>query len=152
MSASSFRKLIEETARPLDGTAPNPDPEVRVYATLKLGEHYICDLSACNPTLLKDTEKLYSLFSRAVRDSGLTVVEEGRYEFSPHGFTCFLLLAESHASLHAWPEHGYCAVDLFTCRVGIDLTPLIEELQAGLEAHSCTVHKLEREAQLVWEA
>ncbi len=122
-----------------------------MYATLKLGEHYICDLSACNPTLLKDAEKLYSLFSKAVRDSGLTVVEEGRYEFSPHGFTCFLLLAESHASLHAWPEYGYCAVDLFTCRLGKDLMPLIDELQSMLEAESCTVHKLERAAQSIHE-
>ncbi len=123
-----------------------------MYATLKLGEHYICDLSACNPNLLKDAKQLYSLFSTAIRESGLTVVGEGRYEFSPHGFTCFLLLAESHASLHVWPEYGYCAIDLFTCRIGVDLTPLIDELQAVLEAESCTVHKLDREAQLAREA
>ncbi len=116
--------------------------------TLKLGEHYICDLSACNPTLLRDAEQLYSLFSRAVRDSGLTVVEEGRYEFSPHGFTCFLLLAESHASLHVWPEYGYCALDLFTCRIGTDLMPLVGQIQTLLGAENCTVHKLERAAQL----
>ncbi len=115
-----------------------------MYATLKLGEHYICDLSHCNRDILLDSEKLYTLFSRAVRDSGLTVVEEGLYKFSPHGFTCFLLLAESHASLHAWPEYGYCAIDLFTCEVGKDLMPLIEHIRDAFGAESCTVHKLER--------
>ena len=116
--------------------------------TLKLGEHYICDLSDCNARLLKNSDELYTLFSKAVRESGLTVVEECLYKFSPHGFTCFLLLAESHASLHAWPEYGYCAVDLFTCQVGKDLMPLIHQLKEAFGAQDCTVHKLERATQL----
>jgi S-adenosylmethionine decarboxylase proenzyme len=119
-----------------------------VHETMKLGEHYICDLSGCSPELLMDPEKLYGIFSRAVRESGLTVVQEGQYEFSPHGFTCFLLLAESHASLHAWPEYGYCAVDLFTCNLGKDLAPLIEHLSDVFDARGCTVHKLDREADV----
>jgi S-adenosylmethionine decarboxylase len=119
-----------------------------VNATLKLGEHYICDLSNCNRKLLMDSDKLYQLFSKAVRESGLTVVDEGFYKFSPHGFTCFLLLAESHASLHAWPEYGYCAIDLFTCALGKNLIPLIEQIKDRLGADGYTLRKLERSAEL----
>ncbi len=119
-----------------------------MHANLKLGEHYICDLSDCNRQLLMDSEQLYALFSKAVRDSGLTVVQEGHYKFSPHGFTCFLLLAESHASLHAWPEYGYCAIDLFTCTIDKDLRPLIDHIQKAFGAGTCTVHKIERATQL----
>ena len=115
-------------------------------ATLKLGEHYICDLSNCNREVLMDPELVYALFSRAVRESGLTVVDEGFYKFSPHGFTCFLLLAESHASLHAWPEYGYCAIDLFTCAIGKDLTPLIQQVKAALGADHLSLRKLDRDA------
>ncbi len=122
-----------------------------MHATLKLGEHYICDLSGCNRELLMNAQELYVLFSSAVRDSGLTIVGEGRYEFSPHGFTCFLLLAESHASLHVWPEYGYCAIDLFTCRIGKDLMPLIDHMKEAFGAADCTVHKLERAAGL-WQS
>jgi len=100
-----------------------------VNATLKLGEHFIFDLSDCSHEILMDSEKSYSLFAQAVRESGLTVVDEGFYKFSPHGFTCFLLLAESHASLHAWPEYGYCAIDLFTCAIGKDMMPLLLRLK-----------------------
>ncbi len=117
-------------------------------ATLKLGEHYICDLSNCNRQLLLDSEKVYSLFAQAVRDSGLTVADEGFYKFSPHGFTCFLLLAESHASLHAWPEYGYCAVDLFTCNLSKDLLPLIQNIKEFLGAEEVSFHKLNREAEV----
>ena len=117
-------------------------------ATLKLGEHYICDLSNCNRDLLLDPERASALFSRAVKESGLTVVDEGFYKFSPHGFTCFLLLAESHASLHAWPEYDYCAIDLFTCALGKDLLPLIQNIKAVLGADNFTLRKLDRDAEI----
>ena len=117
-------------------------------ATLKLGEHYIFDLSNCNHEILMDSERAYSLFARAVHESGLTVVDEGFYKFSPHGFTCFLLLAESHASLHAWPEYDYCAIDLFTCAIGKDLLPLIQHIKDLLGADNFTLRKLDREAEI----
>jgi S-adenosylmethionine decarboxylase len=119
-----------------------------VNATLKLGEHYIFDLSNCNHEILMDSELAYSLFARAVRESGLTVVDEGFYKFSPHGFTCFLLLAESHASLHAWPEYNYCAIDLFTCAIGKDLLPLIQQIKDALGADNFNLRKLDRDAEV----
>jgi S-adenosylmethionine decarboxylase proenzyme len=119
-----------------------------VNATLKLGEHYIFDLSNCNHEILMDGELAYSLFAQAVRESGLTVVDEGFYKFSPHGFTCFLLLAESHASLHAWPEYDYCAIDLFTCAIGKDLLPLIQQIKHALGADNFNLRKLDRDAEI----
>ncbi len=116
--------------------------------SLKLGEHYICDLSNCNREVLLDSERAYALFSQAVRGSGLTVVDEGFYKFSPHGFTCFLLLAESHASLHAWPEYGYCAIDLFTCAIGKDLIPLIQQIKEAFGADNFALRKLDRDAEV----
>ena len=117
-------------------------------ATLKLGEHFIFDLSNCNHETLMDSERAYSLFAQAVRESGLTVVDEGFYKFSPHGFTCFLLLAESHASLHAWPEYDYCAIDLFTCAIGKDMMPLIQHLKEAFGADNFTLRKIDRDAEV----
>ena len=117
-------------------------------ATLKLGEHFIFDLSDCDHEILMDGELSYSLFAQAVRESGLTVVDEGFYKFSPHGFTCFLLLAESHASLHAWPEHNYCAIDLFTCAIGKDMMPLILRIKDAFGADKFTLRKIDRDAEI----
>jgi S-adenosylmethionine decarboxylase proenzyme len=119
-----------------------------VNATLKLGEHFIFDLSNCNHEILMDSERAYSLFAQAVHQSGLTVVDEGFYKFSPHGFTCFLLLAESHASLHAWPEHNYCAIDLFTCAIGKDMMPLIQRIKEAFGADNFTLRKIDRDAEV----
>ena len=95
-----------------------------------------------------DGEKSYSLFAQAVRASGLTVADEGFYKFSPHGFTCFLLLAESHASLHAWPEYDYCAIDLFTCAIGKDMIPLIQHIKEAFGADNFALRKIDREAEV----
>lgn len=116
---------------------------------LKLGEHFICDLSDCDRELLLDSDHSRELFTKAVRDSGLTIVSEGFYRFSPHGFTCFLLLAESHASLHAWPEHGYCAIDLFTCNLEMDIRPLVEKLQMLFGSGQCSVRVVDRNAEVM---
>jgi len=119
-----------------------------VNATLKLGEHFVFDLSNCNHEILMDSERANSLFGQAVRGSGLTGVDEGFYKFSPHGFTCFLLLAESHASLHAWPEYDYCAIDLFTCAIGKDMMPLIQRLKEAFGADNFSLRKIDREAEV----
>jgi S-adenosylmethionine decarboxylase len=116
--------------------------------SLQLGEHLICDLSGCNRELLMDSDRAYALFSNAVRESGLTVLDEGYYKFSPYGFTGFLLLSESHASLHAWPEHGYCAIDIFTCNLTLDLTKLIERLKTDFGAESYHLGQIKRHAQI----
>lgn len=116
-------------------------------AHLKLGAHYIVDLSHCDHELLFNSDRCHELFSTAVREAGLTVVNEGIHRFAPHGFTCFLVLAESHASLHTWPEHSYCAIDLFTCNLTIDLNPLVQTLKSAFGAAECSTRIIGRYAE-----
>jgi S-adenosylmethionine decarboxylase len=54
--------------------------------------------------------------------------------------------------LHAWPEHGYCAIDLFTCNLTLDLSALIERLKMDFGAESCSLCRLQRHAQVNDEA
>ena len=49
------------------------------------------------------------------RDAGKCSLDAVEHVFSPRGYTAVLLLSESHASIHTYPEHGACFVDLFTC-------------------------------------
>jgi S-adenosylmethionine decarboxylase len=116
---------------------------------LKLGEHFVCDLSDCDPALLLESTRARESFTQAIRESGLTIVSEGFYQFSPHGFTCFLLLAESHASLHAWPEFGYCAIDVFTCNLHLDIAPLMRKLQELFKCERITVRTVDRVAEIM---
>lgn len=111
---------------------------------LKLGEHFICELLGCNQQLLFDNPRIRRLFTQAARENHLSIVSEGQYEFSPYGFSCYLLLEESHASIHVWPEYRYCAVDLFTCNLSLDATPFFARLKELFGAERVTVQAIER--------
>lgn len=51
----------------------------------------------------------------AAEDLGVTILSDSFHKFSPQGVTGIIAIAESHFSIHTWPEHGYAAVDIFTC-------------------------------------
>ncbi len=51
----------------------------------------------------------------AVKASGATLLNSVEHIFPPDGMTAVVLLSESHASIHTYPEHRSCFVDIFTC-------------------------------------
>lgn len=81
----------------------------------RLGYHYIAELWGCPREILDDRIRLQNFSIQAAKVARVTVLHSQFHQFSPQGVTGLLLLSESHLSLHTWPEHGYCAVDLFTC-------------------------------------
>jgi S-adenosylmethionine decarboxylase len=118
-----------------------------VNTHLRLGEHYLCELSACDQTLMYASEHAIATFFRAIRESGLTVLAESSHKFAPHGFSAYTLLAESHASVHAWPEYGYCAIDVFTCNLHLDLKPLFRRLEQDFGAGKVEIKLIARNAE-----
>ncbi len=51
----------------------------------------------------------------AARQARATIVDVSFHEFNPFGISGMVVIAESHLSIHTWPEYGYAAVDIFTC-------------------------------------
>ena len=80
-----------------------------------LGLHILADLHGVNPDLIDRVEDIKNLLETAVRVAGLTKISSHYYQFQPHGATGVILLAESHISIHTWPEHGLATVDVYTC-------------------------------------
>mgnify|MGYP002507729587 CR=1 FL=1 len=79
------------------------------------GRHLILDLYDCDPGILDDYDELTRLLEAALNMAGATILRIFGEKFEPQGVTLLALLAESHASIHTWPELGYAAVDLYTC-------------------------------------
>ena len=69
-------------------------------------------------------------------------------KFSPHIFICFLLLAESHATLHAWPEYDYCAINPFTCAIGKDTMPRVQRVKEVFGTDYFAIRKIDGETKL----
>ena len=79
------------------------------------GRHLILDLYDCDREILNDYEGLETLLTTALQMADATILRIIGEQFKPQGVTLLALLAESHASVHTWPEIGYCAIDLYTC-------------------------------------
>ena len=79
------------------------------------GRHLILDLYNCDPEILNDYEGLEQIMLAGLSLSKATVLRVIGEHFEPQGVTLLALLAESHCSIHTWPEIGYAAVDLYTC-------------------------------------
>ncbi|GAB4373827.1 MAG: hypothetical protein Kow0062_11260 [Acidobacteriota bacterium] len=80
-----------------------------------VGTHCVLELYGCADHLLNDERFLREALRRAAVEARSTLLGEISHRFEPHGVTALALLAESHISIHTWPEHGYAAIDVFTC-------------------------------------
>ena len=80
-----------------------------------LGTHLLLELRDCNQELLDDIDYIEDAMLGAANEAGATIVGQSFHKFDPRGVTGIVAIAESHLSIHTWPEHGYAAVDIFTC-------------------------------------
>ena len=82
---------------------------------MALGRHLLIELHDCSWSALDDLELVRDTLVEAADRLNSTIVGVGTHKFDPHGVTAFVMIAESHLSIHTWPEHGYAALDIFTC-------------------------------------
>jgi S-adenosylmethionine decarboxylase proenzyme len=78
-------------------------------------EHLLVEYHGCDRALLDDEDRIRALMRAAAEAAGATVVAEVFHRYRPQGVTGVLLIEESHFSVHTWPEHGYAALDFYTC-------------------------------------
>jgi len=107
-----------------------------------LGKHLIAELWDAPAASLNDAALIRESLLAAAHQGGFTVLNVHVHEFSPHGVTGVLVLAESHLSIHTWPEYGYAAVDVFSC--GGDPWAALDELKARLGVEHLEVRELDR--------
>lgn len=105
---------------------------------MSLGKHVLLDLYGCAPSALDDVGLLERLALEAVRASKGTILGHQSHKFTPQGATVLVMVAESHLSLHTWPEHGYVAVDYFTCGDRVLTDEAVRTLQEGLRPEHMT--------------
>ena len=95
---------------------PNPGwGDTEIQPTDMVGKHCILELYDCEPIRLNDEAFLRTTLTTAAKEAGATLLNLITHRFEPQGVTGLALLAESHISIHTWPETGYAAVDVFTC-------------------------------------
>lgn len=110
------------------------------------GTHCILELFECPFDLLNDELFVRDALVRASRRSLSTLLNITSHKFHPQGVTVLGLLAESHISIHTWPEHGYAAIDVFTCGQNADPAKACDFLIKHFAARSHQLKILSRGA------
>lgn len=100
-------------------------------AKVGLGQHTVCEFWGA--TNLNSPELTERAFRAAIEAGKATLVELVVHQFSPQGVSAVAVIAESHLSIHTWPELGYAAIDYFTCGDHVDVDAIFEVLKEAYE-------------------
>jgi S-adenosylmethionine decarboxylase len=108
-----------------------------------LGTHLILDFEGCDMEILKDVRKIRMAMITAAKKANATIVKKGFHKFEPFGVSGMIIIAESHLSIHTWPEYCYAAVDIFACGT-IDVNAAANCLAKRLKSTRCKKRRLKR--------
>lgn len=97
-----------------------------------LGRHLIVEVWDADPRLLDDVKALEQILLQAAHAAKATVIQSVFHRFSPYGVSGVVVIAESHLTIHTWPEYGYAAIDIFTCGPKMDLDAAVEVIRERL--------------------
>jgi S-adenosylmethionine decarboxylase len=109
-----------------------------------LGRHLIVEYCECDRKALDDLAYLEYHMNEAVRKSGATIVRSMFHRYNPQGVSGAVIIAESHISIHSWPEYGYAAVDFFTCGQSVDPLKAAEYMKEKLGCAHAEIKELRR--------
>ncbi len=108
-----------------------------------LGRHVIIELWGCSD-VINNSCLVKAAMQNAVSAANATLLNIFVHEFSPQGVTGVAVLAESHLSIHTWPEYGYVAADVFTCGSTTKPDAAAEVLRRAFGAKTAQIQELER--------
>ncbi|MEM6994990.1 MAG: adenosylmethionine decarboxylase [Myxococcota bacterium] len=108
------------------------------------GSHCVLELYECPPEILNDLDRISEALAEAAKVAKSTLLSQTAHRFEPQGVTALGLLAESHISVHTWPELGYAAADVFTCGEHCLPEAACKSLVAALQAGRHELTRIER--------
>ena len=105
---------------------------------------FSADLSGCEALSVLTGGEITDLFIAALHRAGATIVEIVSHAFPETGITCVLILSESHAVLHTWPETGTINIDIFSCTPRLRSVLAIGELGRSFGARQVSIQEIAR--------
>ena len=105
---------------------------------------YTVDLCGCEALAAMRPAAISALFAATLERAGATILQTVTHVFPGAGLTCVLVLSESHAALHTWPESGTVHVDIFSCSGRLKSLEAIDDLGRSFGAHRLAVQEVRR--------
>ena len=109
-----------------------------------LGRHMLLELYECNSEVLNSLQAVKNALVEAAQRAQATIVDVVFHEFSPFGISGVVVIAESHLTIHTWPEHRYAAIDIFSCGDTLKPADAAQFLMAQFGAEHSSVMEVQR--------
>jgi len=100
-----------------------------------LGRHLLLELYDCNTELLNHIKNIEEILIDAAKIVQATIIETSFHHFSPYGVSGVVVIAESHLTIHTWPEYNYAALDIFTCDETMNIDKVVDFLRDKFSAN-----------------
>ena len=118
---------------------------IRLHA---LGRHLLLELFDCDVEAINNLDAVKTVLVEAARRARATIVDVIFHEFNPFGISGVVVIAESHLSIHTWPEYRYAAVDIFSCGSMLQPDKAVAYLVEQFGAERMSIVELRRGVQV----
>lgn len=106
---------------------------------IALGRQLTIEYYECDNQVLLDKDLVEQALLKAAHDSGATIISSSFHRFSPQGVSGVVVIAESHFTVHAWPEHDYAAVDIFSCGENINIEIAVNTMKTAFQSQNVVI-------------
>jgi len=114
--------------------------------TQSLGRHILLEFFGCAPETLSRVNYVENALLNSAEVSNAKVVDTLFHQFLPYGVSGVVVIEESHFTIHTWPEHGYAAVDIFTCSNDVDVENAVAYLRGAFQPENVERKEVDRGA------
>jgi S-adenosylmethionine decarboxylase len=112
-----------------------------------VGFHYIVEASGCNEDIISNAELISEILIQAAKKGDMDIKTSYFYKFMPKGVSGFVIVAESHISIHTWPEKRYAAIDVYVCGNRSKPEKTIDYILEALDSNYAHVSEVKRGVQ-----
>lgn len=109
-----------------------------------IGFHYVVEAAGCDPEVLGNADRIRQIFLEAAKVGNMEVKASYFFKFSPTGVSGVVIVAESHISVHTWPEKGYAALDVYTCGTKANPEKAVDYILEQFKAKYAHVSEIKR--------
>lgn len=109
-----------------------------------VGRHLLVEFYDCAPKVISDVRKIEEIMVGAAKAAKATIVDVVFHNFNPNGISGVIVIAESHLTIHSWPEYQFASVDIYTCGSKVDPWKAYRYIHKRFKAKNVTALEMRR--------
>ncbi len=109
-----------------------------------LGRHLLVELYDCDSKVISDVRTIENIMVGAAKAAKATIVDVVFHNFNPNGISGVIVIAESHLTIHSWPEYNFASIDIYTCGSTVNPWKAYDYLYKNFKAKNVTAMEFKR--------